>query len=188
MIHSVPKNWWLVLFTVDSWTEFRQLEKSVMGFNKNKLSTVKKLKRGDYLIAYLTKVSAFVGILKVEGDYYLGTEKIWSDGKFPIRLPVSIVSETSLSNAVSVHSLNSKLSIFPKERPHVWTSYVRSSPRKWKESDGITIQSAINQRIIDQENHQNFELPFESKKVPKKVPAHDHSQPHRGREKKKSLH
>ena len=69
MTNTVQKNWWLVLFTVDSWTEFRQLKKSVMGFNKNKLSTVKKLKEGDYLIAYLTKVSAFVGILKVEGDF-----------------------------------------------------------------------------------------------------------------------
>ena len=109
MTNTVQKNWWLVLFTVDSWTEFRQLKKSVMGFNKNKLSTVKKLKKGDYLIAYLTKVSAFVAILKVEGEHYLGTEKIWSDGEFPIRLPVSIISETPLSNAVSVHSLNSKL-------------------------------------------------------------------------------
>ena len=115
MTNTVQKNWWLVLFTVDSWSEFRQLETSVMGFNTNKLSTVKKLKEGDYLIAYLTKVSAFVGILKVEGEHYLGKEKIWSDGDFPVRLPVSIISETLLSRAVSVHSLNTKLSIFPEE-------------------------------------------------------------------------
>ena len=80
MTSTVQKSWWLALFTMDSWSEFRQFETSVMGFNTNKLSTVKKLKKGDYLIAYLTKVSAFVGILKVEGEHYLGTEKIWSDG------------------------------------------------------------------------------------------------------------
>jgi len=168
MTGTDQKRWWLVLFTVDSWSEFRQIKNSVMGFNKNKLSTVKKLKEGDYLIAYLTKVSAFVGILKVEGEFYLGTKKIWSDGEFPIRIPVSIISETPLSDAVSVHSLNSKLSIFPKERPHVWTSYVRSSPRRWKDSDGVIIQSEINQRTADQVSLPDFELPLKSKQVSKK--------------------
>ena len=75
MTSNTQKSWWLVLFTVDSWSEFRQLETSVMGFNTNKLSIVKKLKEGDYLIAYLTKVSAFVAILKVEGEHYLGTDQ-----------------------------------------------------------------------------------------------------------------
>ena len=115
-----------------------------MGFNEKKVKIASRLRPGDRIICYLSKVSAFIGILEVTGPSYHDTTPIWSGGVFPTRLPVSILEEVDLSEAVPIRSLKDKLSflIAAGYSPY-WTIHVLSSPRAWKARDGQTVQEAL---------------------------------------------
>ena len=56
---------WVALFTVTSWQEAISRNKIYVGFNKNQKNLALKIEKGDILIAYLTKVSKFVAVLRV---------------------------------------------------------------------------------------------------------------------------
>jgi len=132
---------YLGLFTVESWREFRRHGGTVMGFTEKKRLAAARLNPGDKILCYLSKVSAFVGVMEVTGPSYFDTAKIWSDGLFPVRLPVRLIDELPLANAVPIRSLMGKLG-FLKPGPG-WTIYVRSSPRKWQESDAAAVVAAV---------------------------------------------
>jgi hypothetical protein len=137
---QAPANY-LGLFTVESWREFRRHGGSVMGFTEKKRLAASRLNPGDRVLCYLSKVSAFVGVMEVTGPSYYDTTEIWSDGLFPVRLPVRILHELPLMQAVPIRSLMGRLS-FLKPGPG-WTIHVRSSPRMWLERDALEVIGAI---------------------------------------------
>ena len=138
----------LGLFTVESWREFKRHGGTVMGFNQKKAKTVARLQPGDRILCYLSKVSAFVGVMEVAGAQYIDATPIWSDGVFPVRLPVRIVTELPLVHAVPIHSFKGQLSFLPLTMTTTgWTIYVRSSPRPWTASDGEVVTEALSARI-----------------------------------------
>jgi hypothetical protein len=140
--------YYLGLFTVESWREFKSHGGQLMGFNQNKAKTVARLKPGDLILCYLTKVSNFVGVMEVSGQSFVDSKRVWSDGVFPVRLPVRILQELSLMQAVPIHSLRGKLSFLPRgNTSNGWTIYVRSSPRLWSNRDGKVVLNAIKDRI-----------------------------------------
>ncbi len=97
---SLPPEHYLGLFTIESWREFKVHGGRVMGFTEKKKLMAGRLKPGDKILCYVSKVSTFVGVMEVTGPAYLDTAKIWSDGIFPVRLPVKIVEELPLSHAI----------------------------------------------------------------------------------------
>lgn len=136
----------LGLFTVESWREFKTNGGSVMGFTDKKWAAASRLKAGDRILCYLTKVSAFVGCLKITGPAYRDRTQIWTDGVFPVRIPVTIELERPLSDAVPIRSLKQELSIFRGKAATGWTVHVRSSPRLWKVSDAAAVMRALRRR------------------------------------------
>jgi hypothetical protein len=138
----------LGLFTVESWREFKRHGGQVMGFNEKKSKTVARLQPGDRILCYLSKVSAFVGVMEVAEPSYLDHTPIWSDGVFPVRLPVRIVTELPMVLAVPIHSLKGQLSFLPLTMNSTgWTIYVRSSPRRWTKLDGEAVTKALAARV-----------------------------------------
>jgi hypothetical protein len=138
------KTTYVVLFTVESWREFKRHGGDVMGFTERKAAMAAKLRVGDRLLCYLSKVSAFVGILEVAGSSFHDSSPIWSDGLFPVRLPVRIATELSLAAAVPIRSLAGKLSFLRQgDRSAGWTIHVRSSPRRWSREDSGEVIRAI---------------------------------------------
>jgi hypothetical protein len=135
----------LGVFTVESWREFLRHGGQVMGFNAKKAGIASRLLPGDRILCYLSKVSAFAGWMEVTGSSYVDTEPLWSDGLYPIRLPVRVVEELALSNSVPIKSLRQELS-FMRGRGEGggWSIYVRSSPRRWSASDAAIVRSAIS--------------------------------------------
>jgi len=115
-----------------------------MGFNQNKAQAAARLVPGDRILCYLTKVSAFVGVMEVTASSYVDSSPIWSDGVFPVRLPVRIVTEAPLSEAVPIRSLSHKLSFMRNaERNTGWTIHVRTSPRLWNAKDAAAVIKAL---------------------------------------------
>ena len=138
-----PTNY-LGLFTVESWREFKRHGGEVMGFTANKSSAAAKLQTGDLILCYLTKVSAFVGVLRVTGRSFTDQTPIWTDGVFPVRVPVSIEREVSLMNAVPIRSLSGRLSFMRIAANNTgWTIHVRSSPRRWLDDDAKIVLDAL---------------------------------------------
>lgn len=142
-----PPSFYLGLFTVESWREFKRHGGQLMGFNHNKAKTVERLNPGDRILCYLTKVSNFVGVMQVAGRCFIDHKPVWTDGVFPVRLPVRILQELPLMQAVPIQSLKGKLSFLPKSTTsNGWTIYVRSSPRLWSTRDGKAVEKAIRDR------------------------------------------
>ncbi len=131
------------IFTVESWREFKRFGATVMGFNENKRGLVSRLVRGDRILCYLSKVSAFVGTMEVAGSSYEDASTIWSDGIYPIRLPVRVVEEVPLHRAVPIRSLGDRLSFMQGRAGTGWTIHVRSSPRRWLAADAAEVRSAL---------------------------------------------
>ena len=145
---DTSRRYFLGLFTARSWTEFKANGAQVMGFTEKKVAAAARLRPGDRLLCYLTKRSTFVAILEVTGPSYQDSKPIWSDGLFPVRLPVKVVSELSPLAGLPVHLLLGKLSFLPgPAMPNNWTVHVRSSPRPWRSEDGLAVVQALQERI-----------------------------------------
>ena len=132
------------VFTVESWREFKRHGGKVMGFNEKKAAAASRLQPGDRILCYLSKVSAFVGFMEVAGPAYTDSTPIWSDGLYPVRLPVRVVAEVPLFSAVPIRSLSEQLSFMRGLAGGAgWTIYVRSSPRAWRAPDGAAVAEAL---------------------------------------------
>ncbi len=161
----------LGVFTVESWREFLRHGGQVMGFNDKKAGIASRLLPGDRILCYLSKVSAFAGWMEVTGPSYVDTKPLWSDGLYPIRLPVRVVEELALSNSVPIKSLRQELS-FMRGRGEGggWSIYVRSSPRRWSALDAAIVRSAISsnaKRAVEVANT-NATSPETEALIPKK--------------------
>lgn len=140
------RNYWLDLFTGDTWNDFKAAGGKVSGFRSSRWPTLQKIKPGDYFICYLTGVSRFIGILEVDGGPFKDNTPIWNVEEFPYRFNVKIVAELTPETAIPVHELREELSFFQNlTSPHAWTGRFRGSPSKWSEADGDVVVQAVLQ-------------------------------------------
>lgn len=140
----MARNYWLDLFTVETWQEFRDYGSSVTGFSETRLKTVQRMKEGDYLLCYLTRASRWVGILEVVGEAFQDSSEIWSSQVFPSRVTVRPVVELEPEFGVPVLHMRDELSIFHGlENPNRWSGPFRGSPAKWTASDGEAVLRAV---------------------------------------------
>lgn len=149
------QNYWLCLFTGTSWVQFLNSENKQVGFNSAQIKQAHKIKTGDYLIAYLTKVSRFVSILKVTQEVSVSDEQKWTEGLFPVRIGAEVVKQLPVPSAIPMSKFLGKLTfLMNDEMPvsGVWSAHVRSSPRRWKFEDGEMVSNYISKFIESGEN------------------------------------
>jgi hypothetical protein len=75
--------YWLDLFTAETWQEFLDNGGDVTGFSPRRFKTVQRMKPGDLLLCYVTRVSRWVGVLEVTGDAFFDEHPIWKSQLFP---------------------------------------------------------------------------------------------------------
>lgn len=141
----MKRNYWLDLFSGTTWEEFQKAGSSVSGFRESRWKIVQKIAKGDYLLCYLTGVSRFIGILEVASvPYKKADREIWHDEDFPCRFKVKPIVELTPDTAIPVFELRDQLSCFQNlTSPHAWTGHFRSSPAKWKHTDGEAVVQAL---------------------------------------------
>lgn len=162
----MQRNYWLDLFTYETWKEFLDAGASVSGFRENRWKTVQSMKLGDILLCYLTGVSRWIGLLEVTGRSFKDTTKIWNVSDFPARIPVKLVAKLDVINAVPVIEMKDELSIFQGlKNPHAWTGRFRGSPYRWAAADGEAVMAAIGDALVHP-----IERPFDSAKLRKRPP------------------
>ena len=80
-------NYWLDLFTGETWDQFRKAGAGISGFRKRMDAYSRGVKRGDVFICYLTGLMRWVGALEVTGRTN-DTTPIWGIDDFPVRFSV----------------------------------------------------------------------------------------------------
>ena len=83
------RNYWLDLFTPQTWNEFLKAGSLISGFRESRWNVVQKIEEGDYLLCYLTGISRWVGILEVSSKKpFKDSKPVWNDEVFPCRVNV----------------------------------------------------------------------------------------------------
>ena len=62
----MSEKYWLDLFTGQTWEEFLTNGATVSGFRETREKMARKIKPGDFLLCYVTGISRFIGVLKVD--------------------------------------------------------------------------------------------------------------------------
>jgi len=62
-------NYWLDLFTVQTYEEFQKAGAKVSGFRERQWNRCQRIQPGDKLLCYLTGISRWVGVLTVKVNY-----------------------------------------------------------------------------------------------------------------------
>ena len=138
------RTYWLDLFTVETWKEFHDHGGDVSGFSEKRRTTVQKMKPGDYLLCYLTRVSRWVGLLEVVGEPFFDEKPIWSSQVYPSRVPVRVVLALPAEQGVPVLEMREELTVFRGlDNPNRWQGPFRGSPNRWKAADGEAIIRAL---------------------------------------------
>jgi len=139
-------NYWLDLFTLETWREADEHGFNVSGFRRSRWPTVQKIKLGDVLVCYLTKASRFVGALKVISEPYLDEAPIWKSDVFPCRFHVEPIVALPPEHGVPVKELGEKLSYFrDMKSPISWTGHFRGSPARMSQENGDAVMEALRQ-------------------------------------------
>ena len=134
------RNYWLSVFTVETWKEFQHHGGDVAGFGEKRWASVKKIQPGDYLLCYLMRISRFAGLLEVVGEPFFDRQAIWSSGVFPSRVPVRTELALEPEQGVPVLEMREKLRILRNlSNPKGWSGYFQTSPSRWSVDDGETV-------------------------------------------------
>jgi hypothetical protein len=142
----MARTYWLDLFTVETWKEFRAHGANVSGFSEGRWSTVQKIKPGDYLLCYLVGLSRWVGVLEVTGPAFVDDTPIWSSKTYPSRLPVQILEAVDPEFGIPVLEMRDELSVFQNlSNPNIWSGAFRGSPARWKAQDGEAVVQVVTQ-------------------------------------------
>lgn len=143
------RNYWIQLFSVSTWKQFIGAGSSVTGFRKSRWSSVCKIQPGDYLLAYLTRVSRFAGVLEVTSAPYEDETPLFREELFPARVKVNPVIALTPESAIPVRELSSKLSMFRNLKTvYSWAGRFRSSPIRWLQPDAEEVVSALQRAAI----------------------------------------
>ena len=132
----MTREYWLNLFSVETWEEFLVHGGTTTGFSEARWKTVQQVMRGDYFLCYLTGVSRWVGVLEVVGPAFRSEEPIWSSATYPCRLPArDVIVIKQPEYGVPVLEMRKELSVFDNLR----------NPNQWSPQDGV---ASGDQRVL----------------------------------------
>ena len=140
----MARTYWLHLSTHETWREFQDHGNDVAGFRQGRWTIVKRMKPGDYLVCYLTRVSRWIGVLEIVGEPFFDEEPIWSSEVYPSRVRVRVVLALAPEHGVPVLDMRKELALFRGlSRPNHWSGPLRQSAKQLTTADGEAIVRAL---------------------------------------------
>lgn len=120
---------------------------NIVGFPDRNENSVKKFKKGDKIIFYVTKKSVFASIVEVTGEYFYSREQIWGDeyDLYPHRInckPIYVLKD--VNQRVYIKDIWDNLEFIKNK--HKWGVYVQGSYRVMTEHDFKVIETEIIER------------------------------------------
>ena len=148
-------NHYLNLFSPETYSRFTESDRTVSGFRERNRNSANKIQPGDKLLCYLTKLSRWVGVFRVESGPFDDKMPIFTSHDDPFHVRFKIVPEIWLSpeQGIPIHddSVWPKLSV-TKEHGHSsakWTGFFRTSLNKFQPEDGELIESLLKAQVSE---------------------------------------
>lgn len=161
--------YYLDLFSPETYEAFSRSDRSVSGFRQRQRNLAEKIKRGDKLVCYMTKLSRWFGILEVvSGPYEDNTPVFYpANDPFVVRFKVRPLIWLAKEKGVPIHEdhLWNYLS-FTKGQDRgssTWTGKIRSSLVRLGDADGAHIEKALQAQVtggtvyeVDEQHYQKL--------------------------------
>jgi predicted RNA-binding protein len=141
--------YFLDLFSPETYEAFTRSDRTVTGFRPSRQGRAGRVKPGDKLICYVTKLSRWVGVLEVlEGPYVDQTPRFLPDSDpFVVRFRVKPIAWLPVEKGLPIHEDHvwNALSLTrgQSKSSSMWTGKLRGSLLQLSESDGAFLESAI---------------------------------------------
>ena len=132
----------LDLFTPATWQAFRRSGAEITGFRPRQRNVAgERVKKGDILICYLTRLSRWCGALQVQSEMYEDNQPLFADpDPFSIRFKVKSIVILDPEFSIPIHNdivwkTLSMTNRYDKRSSH-WTGFFRNSLNKFNDRDG----------------------------------------------------
>jgi predicted RNA-binding protein len=141
--------YYLDLFSPETYEAFSKSKQDISGFRPRQENAASKVRIGDKLICYMTKLSRWVGILEVTSEYFRDDAPIFygANDPFVIRFKVRPIVWLTKDRAIPIREDNvwNKLSFtkdWDKASSH-WTGKLRNSLNPLNTADGEFLEGLI---------------------------------------------
>lgn len=141
--------YYIDLFSPETYEAFSQSEKNISGFRIRQEGAASRIKIGDKLICYMTKLGRWVGILEVESTSFIDTTPIFHpvDDPFIVRLRVKPIVWLPKEKALPIRDNriwnNLSLTKGYDVNSTAWTGKFRSSLNSLDDKDGAFLENLI---------------------------------------------
>jgi predicted RNA-binding protein len=141
--------YYLDLFSPETYEAFSKSDMTVSGFRPRQKNAAQRIKPGDKLLCYMTKLSRWVGVLEITSPHFENSTPIFypESDPFVVRFKVRPLIWLPKEKAVPIHEdeLWDRLS-FTKGQDRgssTWTGKVRASLVQLSAADGKLIEEAL---------------------------------------------
>jgi hypothetical protein len=145
--------YYLDLFSPETYEAFSRSDRSVSGFRKRQRNAAARIRPGDKLVCYMTKLSRWVGMLEVgEGPFEDGSPIFYPESdpfviRFKVRPSIWLPSEKAIP--IYDESIWNRLSFTRGQvrGTSTWTGKIRSSLVELDPSDGAILEEALKAQV-----------------------------------------
>lgn len=147
-------SYFLDLFTPETWLAFCDAGATVTGFRERQRRLAReRVREGDLFICYLTRLSRWCGILRVQSECYEDDTPIFDDpDPFGVRFRVEPLVILKPEAAIPIHddAVWSSLSITRQHDRALshWTGFFRTSMNRFEDVDGSHLMKLLKEQQV----------------------------------------
>lgn len=135
---------WILTGSPENHEATRAHEFAVIGLKERNRNRALEIEPGDRIVLYATRVKAFAGSIRVEGEMYEDREKVWpgKPGKadpYPWRFPTSAEVVLDEADWIPAESLATELEHVRKWPAEHWTLAFQGQIRPISEQDATLL-------------------------------------------------
>jgi hypothetical protein len=145
--------YYLDLFSPETYEAFGRSDRTISGFRIRQRNLAQRVKSGDKLVCYMTRLSRWIGLLEVlEGPFIDETPIFYSEADpFIVRFRVRALVWLPVERAVPIHEPQvwSGLSFTrgQSKGSSTWTGKLRGSLVQLDDSDGAFLETLLRDRL-----------------------------------------
>ena len=157
------------LFSPETYETFSRSDQTISGFRTRQQNAASRVRPGDRLICYMTKLSRWVGVLEVLSDYFLDDTPIFypEDDPFIVRFKVKPIVWLPKEKAVPIHEdkvwHNLSFTREHNKQSTIWTGKVRGSLVPLSTADGQLLEKLMLEQQgsgetfpVDEDKYQKY--------------------------------
>jgi hypothetical protein len=96
-------NYYLDLFTPETWEAFRSNGSTISGFREKQRKTAERIRQGDILLCYVVRLSRWCGVLEVKSQLFMDSTPIFSNpDPFTVRFRVEPATVLELERSIPI--------------------------------------------------------------------------------------